>query len=154
MAKSRIHSVLTALPVLMLVGGLYIYYNGEQSQREGALLMAEAIELHGDFKGLSEVKSGGEGQHYLWLIVEGRSRGVRLSVVDYTTIQSADPPLAQAQSIVVNAAPRVAGSRVLWLAGLQRQNDTLVELALPQTDAQNDIAKKRVPDQGAGNTPE
>ena len=135
MAKSRIHSVLTALPLLMLVGGLYIYYNGEQSQRDGALIMAEAVELNGAYKGLSIVKSGGEGQHYLWLTVDGRSRGVRLDVNSHAVIEAVDPPLSETEALTVSAAPRVEGSRVLWLASLQRGEETLVTLVSQESES-------------------
>jgi len=37
--KNPIHSILTALPILMLVAGLYIYYKGESQQRVGRALL-------------------------------------------------------------------------------------------------------------------
>ena len=51
--KNAIHSVLTALPVIMLVAGLYFYYQGESAQSEGTPIIAESRQISGIFTGFS-----------------------------------------------------------------------------------------------------
>jgi len=124
MAKSRMYSVLTTLPALMLFAGFYIYYSGEKAQRTSPLIMPRAEVMSGSYKGLTAVGSGSWGRHYLWLEVAGedgnrRRRSARITA-DEALFLSAPEYQSQAgldknNEITVYAAPTVADSNVLWV---------------------------------------
>lgn len=108
--KNKIHSILTALPVLMLVSGLYFYYRGESAQSAGSPILAESVETHGAYTGTSVVKSGAEGRHYLWFDDGTRVRGVRIRPAQRASLGALEP----GDEIALRLAPTVSGSRTLW----------------------------------------
>lgn len=112
--RNPIHSILTALPILMLVVGLYFHFKGESEQSNSAPIRALSVEATGVFTGLSEVNAGitagSKGRQYLWFDVEGRSRGVRVQPSQVAALQQ----LKRGEQIVVKMAPSVEGSTTLW----------------------------------------
>ncbi|MBX2824300.1 MAG: hypothetical protein KTR33_06195 [Gammaproteobacteria bacterium] len=129
MAKSRMHSVLTALPVIMLCVGIYVYFSGEKKQKTSPLIMAQAETLQGEYKGLTEVGSGSWSRHYLWVAVVGadgemRKRHARITDDEalYLTLPefTEQVDLEKSQQVTVKAAPTVEGSGVLWVYELSR----------------------------------
>ncbi len=108
--RNPIHSILTALPVIMLVVGLYFYYQAESDQTTGAPIRAQSIQIQGVFTGLSVVKSGSQGQHFLWLEEHGKPRGVRVQPAQSAALEA----LTRGMPLMVNAAPTVPGSGTLW----------------------------------------
>lgn len=109
--KNPIHSILAALPILMLVAGLYIYYSAEFKQSHGALIMAESHELGGVFSGLSFVNSGANGRHYLWLQDNGKTLGFRIQPDQALKLQE----LEKGGVVSLRVAPTVAGSKTQWV---------------------------------------
>ncbi|MGQ7847877.1 hypothetical protein ACUNV4_25510 [Granulosicoccus sp. 3-233] len=110
-ARNPIHSILTALPVIMLVVGLYLYYQGESEQSDSAPIRAESVNAEGIFTGLSVIKSGSSGgRHYLWFDQNGKSRGVRIQPAEAAILQS----LSRGEPLRISMAPSVAGSRTFW----------------------------------------
>lgn len=118
--KNPIHSILTALPILMLVAGLYFYYQGESEQNEGTPIFDQSELVSGTFTGLSVVKSGTVGRHYLWIDVDGSARGVRVRAEQAAGLNN----LEKNSPIQADVAPTVIGSRVVW-AWRIKQNDTV-----------------------------
>ena len=128
--RNAIHSVLTALPVIMLVVGLYFYYAAESEQTHGQPILAESSEAVGLFTGLSVVKSGSQGRHYLWFEQDGKSRGVRVQPAQATVLQS----LKRKVPVTLKIAPTVAGSSTQW-AWYVEQDEQVFLNALQTTDA-------------------
>lgn len=109
--RNPVHSILSALPVIMLVVGLYIYFQGESEQSHSAPIRAESVEAQGVFTGLSVVRPGSSGgRHYLWFDVDGKSRGVRIQPAQADVLES----LTRNEPLRVRMAPSVSGSRTLW----------------------------------------
>lgn len=108
--RNPIQSILTALPVIMLVAGLYIYYSNESEQANNAPIFSETIETNGIFTGLSVIKSGAQGRHYLWFVENGASRGVRVKPSQARTLQV----LKRGESITLKLAPTVSESKTYW----------------------------------------
>ena len=126
-SKNRVHSVLTALPVMMLVAGLVVFYAGERRQSAAAPIAAESVRLDGIYDGLSAVSSGGAGQHYLWLHADepgAERRGVRVPPAAVASLRRA---LSVGQPIVIDAAPSVTGSATRWLWRVQRDGRTVFD---------------------------
>jgi len=130
MAKSRMYSVLTALPVLMLIIGIYVYYSAERAQKNSALIMSQAQIFEGEYQGLTEVGSGSWGRHYLWVNVvdaEGKTRKRHARITDDEALYLTLPEfreqvdLEKQQVVTVRAAPTVADSGVLWVYELARE---------------------------------
>ena len=123
--KNRIHSVLTALPVLMLCAGLYIYFKGESVQKSGTPILTEADHRDVVFDGFSKVQYGsGKGKYYFWYQWEGQQKGARLhypqrQLLDTQALQEGEP-------LSISVAPTVAGSRTLWLYAIQREGNELL----------------------------
>lgn len=125
--KNRVHSVLTALPVMMLVAGLAVFYVGERRQSTARPIAAESVRLDGLYAGVSTVKSGGQGQHFLWLQADApdaERRGVRVPAEAVASIRAT---LGVGQAIVVDAAPSVSGSGTRWLWRLQLDGRTVFD---------------------------
>ncbi len=126
--RNTIHSVLTALPILMLLIGLWFAHNKESAQTAGAPLRAESVQVSGVYEGVSLVQAGGSGRHYLWLEVavgnNSSLRGYRLSLQQ---AQLAREQLKLQQTIVVDAAPTVQGSDTHWLWRLSSEGEVLLD---------------------------
>lgn len=133
MAKSRMHSVLTALPVIMLGAGLWYYYSGEQKQKNSPFILERSEQLDGKFVGLSVVGSGSWGRHYFWVsTVDGesqRKRSVRITSDEalYLTMPKFKEQvgLDPGDTIALRASPTVPGSAILWLQEL-KEGDRVV----------------------------
>jgi len=109
----------------MLVAGLYLFYRSESAQTSGVPLLAEAVEVSGLFTGLSVIKSGGAGRHYLWLNANGRDRGPRITAQQATVLQSLDI----GQPVLVRMAPTVKGSKTLWAFHVEQHDNVLLSVA-------------------------
>jgi hypothetical protein len=123
--RNPIHSILTALPVIMLVVGLYVYYQGESEQSHGAPIRAESVDATGIFTGLSVVNSGGEGRHYLWFEQEGKARGVRVQPAQARLLET----LNRGEPIRLRIAPTVAGSTTFWAWYIEQGDIVLLDSA-------------------------
>ena len=124
--KNAIHSILTALPVLMLVAGLYIFYRSENAQTEGAPIVAESVESSGIYTGLSVVNSGGNGRHYLWFESGDRARGPRITSKQAATLDS----LVVGQPIQVRMAPTISGSSILWVYHVEQRGIVVLDVPM------------------------
>ena len=120
--KNPIHSILTALPVIMLVAGLYFYYKAENAQSEGVPIRAESASVEGRFNGFSVVKSGISDQHFLWLETGERVRGIRLEQGLVHELSM----LTKGDQLQLDIAPTVTGSRTQWLFRLVRGGELLL----------------------------
>ena len=120
MSKNRIHSVLTALPPLMLIIGLYVYYRAEQKQLAGPPILEESVSYAGQYKGTSAVKSFGEEQLFFWVDTEERARGARMTGRQKFDFENLQAPLVIGEPLEVDVAPRVAGSTTYWLVEIRR----------------------------------
>ncbi len=108
--KNRIHSVLVALPVLMLMIGLFVYFKGESAQNNGAPVISELVNRTGQFKSVSEVSGIGRAKYYLWYTVDGNSKGVRINAEQKAILGV----LEAGDELTLALTPRVAGSATLW----------------------------------------
>lgn len=111
MTSDRIYSILTAFPAMMLIVALYFYYSAENEQAGGELQLEQQQHIVGTFKGLSGTNINRSGQVFLWVTAADRDRGMRIDGWDADELVS----LQKGDSLEVWAAPRVEGSRVLWV---------------------------------------
>ena len=122
-ARSKVQSILSALPVLMLAGGLYVYYSGERAQSAGTPILLESVAMQGRFEGFSVVKSGGDGRHYLWFDDGERRRGARVTVAQRDALAE----LAPGDALTLDLAPTVSGSSTLWVWRVARDGVVLLD---------------------------
>lgn len=108
--KNRIHSVLVALPVLMLIIGLVVYFRGESAQINGEPILSELVAREGQFKSVSEVTGIGKSRYYLWYTDGDRARGIRISEQQRHLLSE----LTLGDELAVEAAPTVDGSNTFW----------------------------------------
>lgn len=104
--RNPLQSIITALPLIMLVTGLYIYYRGESQQTQGAPIGAQSVEFTGTFTGLSATS----GRHYLWVERDGVAKGVRIHEEQVATLEA----LERGVDIDMKIAPNVQGSTTYW----------------------------------------
>ena len=111
--KKKIHSELTALPLLMVIIGVIYYTLGEKRQAESELVMSESSQHDVVVDGLSVLKSvsGKGGKYYFWFQLDGDKRGARVSEADSEYLEH----LTTGQQVIVSIAPTVPGSHVKWL---------------------------------------
>ncbi len=121
--RNPIHSILTALPILMLIVGLYIYYRGESEQSHSAPIRVESVNAEGVFTGLSVVNSGSQGRHYLWFEQDGKARGVRVQPLQAQELGA----LARGESIQIRMAPSVSGSKTYWAWYVEQAGDVFLD---------------------------
>ena len=121
--KNPIESVITTLPVIMLLGGLAFYYFNERRQVGGQILLDQIEQIDGKFSGISAQGNKPESQRILWIKTPARLRGGR---VDYRQAKQLDV-LADGDPISVWAAPRVRGSKTLWVVKASSYGKPLIE---------------------------
>lgn len=121
--RNPIHSILTALPILMLIVGLYIYYRGESEQSHSAPIRVESVNAEGVFTGLSVVNSGSQGRHYLWFEQDGKARGVRVQPLQAQQLGA----LVRGESIQVRMAPSVSGSKTYWAWYVEQADEVFLD---------------------------
>ena len=124
-SRSKIHSVLSALPLIMLIAGLWLYYSGERAQSYGSPILSESVAARGVFDGLSVVSSGGSGRHYLWFEDGTRKRGARIRSYQREALGSLRP----GDDISLQLAPTVSGSSTLWAWRVERDGVRLIDAA-------------------------
>lgn len=127
--KNRIHSVLVALPVLMLMVALFVYFRGESAQINGEPVLSELVKYDAQFKSVSTVSGIGKAKHYLWYTVEERARGVRVSERQKAALSH----LTLGDALSLEMAPRVAGSKTLWALSVKHNDEVLIS---PTVNAQ------------------
>ena len=115
--KDKIHSVITALPIIMLLIGLAFWYQKENAQQSGLTLLAESAELVGEFNGVSTAQSAGGGQFFLWLMQDGKPKTLRITSEQYDEYRKQEV----GDAVVITAAPTVSGSSTLWVVGVTVQ---------------------------------
>lgn len=127
--KNPIHSLVTTLPVIMLLVGLWFYYSGEKKQRGGEPVMTELITVSGIYTGSSEQNSNPGAQRLLWIKTADRLRGGRLDLAQFKALEV----LEKESDIRVWLAPRIAGSATLWVLKVVADEKVIIdtpELAL------------------------
>ncbi len=123
--KNRIHSVLVALPVIMLIIGLFVYFHAERKQNNGEPVLSEMVSREGEFKSLSEVSGIGTPKHYLWYTSENKSRGVRITAQQRDELSE----LSSGDALTLNLVPRLSGSSVLWAYQIENNGRVLVDVS-------------------------
>jgi len=121
--KNRIQSVLIALPVVMLVIGLAVYFRGESAQNNGAPVLSEMVSREVVFKSVSEVSGIGKPKYYLWYTSGDSSRGVRTTAPQQEQLAN----LSAGDVLNLELAPRVAGSNTLWAYRVFRNGALIVD---------------------------
>ena len=121
--KNPVESVITTLPIIMLLGGLAFYYFNERRQVDGKILVDQMQQINGKFSGISAQSDKPESQRILWIKTPQRLRGGR---VDYRQAQQLEG-LADGDPITVWAAPRVQGSKTLWVVKASSEGELLIE---------------------------
>jgi len=120
--KNRIHSVLVALPVIMLIIGLVVYFKGESAQNNGTPILSELVVREGQFKSVSQVSGIGRAKFYLWYITDGRAKGVRVSFSQKQKLSE----LEKGDALSLEIAPSVVGSNVLWAYRISHDGNELI----------------------------
>lgn len=115
--KDPIHSVLTALPVLMLLIGLAFWYLKDRAQHSSPPLVKEAIELLGEFNGVSTTLSVSGTQYFVWLLQSENQKTIRITKDQYALYREQDVGTA----VSITAAPTVSGSDILWVVDIAPQ---------------------------------
>lgn len=126
--KNRIHSVLIALPVLMLIIALVLYFNGERAQNNGEFVLNELSEHEVVFVSVSKVSGIGRTKHYLWVLDGDRKRGVRINAKQVPQLSA----LSAGDALQLQKAPKVAGSNVLWAYKLSHDNAVVLDAGLSE----------------------
>ena len=117
-----IHSVLTSLPVIMLLAGLGYYYSTESKQQNGELILSQSVEMRGHYRGTSAQSKRPGAQRMLWLQSDAGLRGYRVTA---DQVQALDG-LEIEDEISLAAAPRVVDSKVLWIYRLSTAQHLLL----------------------------
>ncbi|OED39227.1 hypothetical protein AB833_17015 [Chromatiales bacterium (ex Bugula neritina AB1)] len=123
--KNPIHSLVTTLPVIMLLAGLGFYFINERKQVEGELLFSQTVEFSGSYSGLSKQSDSVNAQRLLWVETGGRLRGTRINYTQFRKLSN----IADKALVTVWAAPRVEGSATLWVVKLVSGSKVLLDEA-------------------------
>jgi len=126
--KDKIQSVLTALPLLMLIIGVSYYYYSEGKQSDGAMIMEESRQVTASVEGISKIKAltGTGGKFFFWFETAGEKRGARVSQENAEILKE----LQIGDLVDIWLAPTVAGSKTMWAYQVQHEGlDLLIEAA-------------------------
>lgn len=124
--RNPLQALITALPLIMLIIGLYIYYRGEAKQTHSSPILAESVQMSGVFTGLSATS----GRHYLWIEQAGVAKGVRLHEEQATVLDD----LVRGEVIELRAAPSVHASTTYWVLRIEQSGRTFLDAATVPTD--------------------
>ncbi len=113
--KDKIHSVVTALPVIMLVAGLIYWYANGKNQRMMPPIQAEAVTLAGTFDGVAKEGNAGKEKYYFSLLQEGEPKSLRITSAQHEAFVDG----AKGSAIEVIAAPTVSGASTLWVMSVE-----------------------------------
>ncbi len=113
--RHPLYTVMSALPLAMLVVGIAIYYFGESQQSAAEPIVAEARELRGLAAGTSVLGAGEAAQHFFWLDTDRGQRSVRITPEQHALLAGFE----KGGRVVVSAAPTISGSKKLWLLSLE-----------------------------------
>ena len=114
--KTRTQAVLTALPVLMLLVGLFFHWNTERQQTAGTPITTEAQTLGGEFDRITPRDDKASGKHFIWLRTADRTRPIRITYEQKQELLAQS--LSSGDKVQLHTAPTVSGSNVLWLIDL------------------------------------
>lgn len=123
--KNKIQSVLIALPFIMLIIGLFVYFRGESAQNNGEPVLSELISREGEFKSVSEVSGIGTAKHYLWYTDGDKTRGARITFGQVGKLNE----LSKGDKLELELAPRVEGSSTLWAYRIAHNGNFIIDLA-------------------------
>ncbi len=122
--RSPVYSLVTLLPVLMLVAGLWVHFRTESVQSGGAPIAAATSVATGTLEGLSVVGNG-QGRHYLWFDDPERGRrGVRLGPAQARLLKT---ELSTGDELILDIAPTVEDSTVQWVWRVRRGDEVLLD---------------------------
>lgn len=123
--KSRhpVLSLITALPLIMLVAGLYYYYHAESAQTNSTPIEAESREIIASFAGLSQTR----GRHYLWVELDGASKGIRVKEQQVSRLEA----MTRGESVIVQMAPSITGSTTLWALRVEQAGRVFLDRPNP-----------------------
>lgn len=111
--KTRTQSVLTALPVLMLMAGLLYHWHTERQQTLSKPIVAAQETWQGVFDRITPRDDKVTGKHFYWVRIGERTRPVRVTYEQKVRLQAESVPPGSAVELIV--APTVEGSSVMWL---------------------------------------
>ncbi|MFK7859480.1 MAG: hypothetical protein AB8B64_11675 [Granulosicoccus sp.] len=117
--RNPVHAIITALPLIMVVAGLYFYYHGESQQSHSTPILAESVEKTGLFTGLSATS----GRHYLWLEADGVAKGVRIKEEQVPLLES----LIRDMPVLVRMAPSVHESTTYWAWYVEQSDNVFID---------------------------
>lgn len=112
--KDKVHSVITALPVIMLLVGLIYWYANGKNQRMMPPIEAEAVSLVGVFDGVTKDGVASKEKYYLSLLQDGAPTSLRITSAQHEAFSDG----ARGSAIAVVAAPTVSGASTLWILSI------------------------------------
>jgi len=114
-----IHALIMALPLLMLMAGLFIYYRGEFAQTLSVPIQAESIEMSGVFTGLSATSN----RHYLWIEQAGLAKAIRLQEMQVAMLDD----LVRGEPVQLQVAPTVHESTTYWVVRVEQSGNIILD---------------------------
>ena len=111
MRQDRYYALLSSLPAMMLVAGLVFYFTRQSAELAGDLVLSEQVEISGEYDGISAVSPGSQDSFLLWIDTGDRKRGIKLLASEVGPFRK----ISKGEMLQIKAAPRVEGSRTLWL---------------------------------------
>lgn len=120
--KSRhpVQSILTALPILMLVIGFFLYYRSESQQTHGVPIIEESVFVTGVYTGLSATS----GRHYLWIERDDVAKGIRVKEEQLPQLET----LEKGESVELKIAPKVSQSKTFWALHVEQSGQVFLDI--------------------------
>jgi hypothetical protein len=123
--KHPIETLVTTLPLVMLLAGLAFYFLNERRQVDGQILFDQIQQFDGEYSGISQQSDKPDAQRIVWIQTPARLRGGR---VDYQQAQQLKT-LSNGDPISVWAAPKIAGSNTLWVVKVSSDGEPLFDIS-------------------------
>ena len=118
-SRNPVHSIITALPIIMLVAGLSLYFYNESQQTRQSPIASESVDVSGIFTGLSHTSS----RDYLWVEIDGVAKGIRVPSESVKTLES----LERGSVIDVSMAPRISQSKTYWAWRISQSDEVILD---------------------------
>lgn len=131
--KHPIETLVTTLPLVMLLAGLAFYFLNERRQVDGQIQYDQVQRFDGEYSGISQQSDKPDAQRIVWIQTPARLRGGR---VDYQQAQQLKT-LSSGDPISVWAAPKIAGSNTLWVVKVSSNGKPLFDISPVEVSGQS-----------------
>lgn len=116
--SDRLHSLIVGIPIIVVLIAVGWYMKATDDAARQPLMLSQLQLLSGEYRGIS----GTERERFLWLSVDEKRKGVRITIDQEGVLRV----LEKGSIVQLDVAPREGGASVLWLVSARHGEQLLI----------------------------